>query len=278
MSLNRTYIRTFTLPVVFNNVPVNKKIVSKEVNLKATIKSTGWDLLTNNIEKKKVKIDLADYAIKNSINFSNSKFLINENIKNLKIETVVPSFFIVQFEDLFTKRVAIKSNFKTELPPNFFVKKYRYFPDSITISSDKETLKEIEYIEAEIITITENDSIKDQLILKSNPKIKIDKIDITGYFEIEEYSEKEFKLSINIENKPKNVDLVFFPEEVILKCLIPFSDYEKISASDFYISADFNNFELSKNNTLQISIKEQYKNAKNIQLSNELIEYIIYSK
>lgn len=278
MSLNRTYIRTFTLPVVFNNVPVNKKIVSKEVNLKATIKSTGWDLLTNNIEKKKVKIDLADYAIKNSINFSNSKFLINENIKNLKIETVVPSFFIVQFEDLFTKKVAIKSNFKTELPPNFFVKKYRYFPDSITISSDKETLKEIEYIEAEIITITENDSIKDQLILKSNPKIKIDKIDITGYFEIEEYSEKEFKLSINIENKPKNVDLVFFPEEVILKCLIPFSDYEKISASDFYISADFNNFELSKNNTLQISIKEQYKNAKNIQLSNELIEYIIYSK
>lgn len=278
MSLSRVYSKDYIFPVIFENIPVNKKIKKETIFLKTKISASGWDLMTRKIKNRKIIIDLKKYPNENALNFSNTKSLVSENFNDLNIIETSPSFFTISFEELQTKKVSIKINFESDLPNNFFLSEDpKSIPDSIEVSSNKSILENLLFIETELISIKKEDTILKKINLIIPENVNSESKTITGVFKIEEYTELEFTVTINIENKPENVDLVFYPQEIKVKCLIPFSEFKKNMASDFYISVDFNNIEVSKDNTAFISIKESPKKAKNIQLEKDKIEFIIYS-
>jgi YbbR domain-containing protein len=277
-SMSKIYKIAYDIPIIYKNVPINKKIVKKEPFLKTTISSSGWDLVTKQIKNRTIYLDISEYDKLEKINISDTKSLIKETFSDLTIIDVYPLFFSLQFEKLLSKKVSISLKFKEDFIANFYINKTPILtPDSVTIISDAKGLAEVTQIETVVINVLETDStIKNiALIIPGNLIADINQTNVK--FDIEEFAEKEFVLPINIENKPKNTDLVFYPEEIKLKCLIPFSEFEKIMASDFYISADFNNIEVSKKNTLNLTIREQPNSIRNIQLEKDEIEFIIYS-
>ncbi len=278
MSLSKMYQKEYSFPVIFKNIPINKRALNNNIDLKTTVTISGWDLMTKSIKNRKVAIDLNIYPQEKSINFANTKSIVKEQFSDLEIEEVLPMNFIVKFKELKTKKIAIKLNLKKNFPANYFINKETILlPDSLVVSSDQKSLDELDFIETEEISITEKDTLleKIKLIIPSNIKSNFSKI--SAKFNIEEFAEKKLIVPVNIENKPDNVDLVIFPEQISLKCLIPFSEYEKITAQDFYISADFNNIELAKDKTIILLIKEQAKSSKNIQLEKDKVEFVIYS-
>tara|TARA_B110000037_G_C17068416_1_gene484790 strand:- start:334 stop:1254 length:921 start_codon:yes stop_codon:yes gene_type:complete len=278
MSMSRTYQITYDLPIVYKNLAIDKKIAKNPLFLKSTISSSGWDLFTKKIKNRTIEIDLAKFESLEVLNFSNTKSIVKEEFSDLNILEVFPLFFTLKFEKLFSKKVPIKLNVKQNFADNFYLNTPTILiPDSVQITSDSASLKNILFLETQLVTIIETDSSieKIKIIIPGNIKSNISGIKVK--FDIEEFAEKEFIIPINIENKPKNADLVFYPEEIRLKCLIPFTEFKKIMASDFYISVDFNNIEVSKNNTLSLSIGEHPKSVKNIQLEKDEIEFIIYS-
>lgn len=278
MSMSRTYQITYDFPIVYKNLAIDKKIVKNPLFLKSTISSSGWDLFTKKIKNRTIEIDLAKFESFEVLNFSNTKSIVKEEFSDLNILEVFPLFFTLKFEKLISKKVPIKLNVKQNFADNFYLNTPTILiPDSVLITSDSASLKNILFLETQLVTIIETDSSieKIKIIIPDNIKSNISGIKVK--FDIEEFAEKEFTIPINIENKPKNADLVFYPEEIRLKCLIPFTEFKKIMASDFYISVDFNNIEVSKNNTLNLSIGEHPKSVKNIQLEKDEIEFIIYS-
>ena len=276
--MSKIYKIAYDIPIIYKNVPINKKIVKKQSFLKTTISSSGWDLVTKQIKNRTIYLDISEYDKLEKINISDTKSLIKETFSDLTIIDVYPLFFSLQFEKLLSKKVPISLKFKEDFIANFHINKTPTLtPDSVTIISDAKGLAEITQIETVVINVLETDStIKNiALIIPGNLIADINQTSVE--FDIEEFAEKEFLLPINIENKPKNTDLVFYPEEIKLKCLIPFSEFEKIMASNFYISADFNNIEVSKKNTLNLTIREHPNSIRNIQLEKDEIEFIIYS-
>ena len=276
--MSKIYKIAYDIPIIYKNVPINKKIVKKQSFLKTTISSSGWDLVTKQIKNRTIYLDISEYDKLEKINISDTKSLIKETFSDLTIIDVYPLFFSLQFEKLLSKKVPISLKFKEDFIANFYINKTPILtPDSVTIISDAKGLAEITQIETVVINVLETDStIKNiALIIPGNLIADINQTSVE--FDIEEFAEKEFLLPINIENKPKNTDLVFYPEEIKLKCLIPFSEFEKIMASNFYISADFNNIEVSKKNTLNLTIREHPNSIRNIQLEKDEIEFIIYS-
>lgn len=276
--MSKVYLKSYDFPVTYKNVPIDKKIVKEPLFLKTTISSTGWDLFTRKINKSIVELDLSNYETAELLVISNTKPLVVEALAGLNIVEVSPTSFTLKFEKLMTKKVPIKLNVKQNFPANFYFNKETILsPDSILITSDANELNDVNFIETSLVSINETDSIIPNIKLIIPENIRSNDVEITAKFNIEEFAEKDFIIPINIENKPNNTDLVFYPEELTLKCLIPFSDFEKIMPSDFYISADFNNIEVSKNNTLNLTIGEHPKSVKNIQLGRDKIEFIIYS-
>jgi len=279
MSLSKQYKQTYSFPIEFINTPIDKKITNNKIILNTTIEESGWDLIGKHIKKRTIKIDLKKYNTSNNIQFTDLKSFVSEQFKDLNIISISPSKLILNIEKLVVKKIPVRLNFQTNFPDNFyFHKETKISPDSILISSDSTTLNFINFIETEEFKITEIDSFQANIKLQIPNDIKTTIKKVSAKFNIEEFAEKEFEVLIYIENKPKNKDLIFYPEKIKVKTLVPFSKYEKITASNFYISADFNNIDVSKDKTINLSIKEQPKNVKHIQLEKDFIEFVLYSK
>lgn len=277
MSLSRNYVKSYYYPIQFENIPIGKKIINDNILLKTSLEAQGWDLIFKKINKRELIIDLNEYSNEKNIKFTNTKALVQEKLTDLNIKEVSPLFFTLIFQELETKKVPIILNVEKKFKSSFyFSEEPKLSQDSITISSDKETLSSINSIETEGFRITEKDSLKLNIALVIPEEIKTEQNTISVKFKTEEFIEKEFKISVGIDNKPENIDLIIYPEEIVLKCLIPISIYENISASDFYISADFNNIEVRKDNMLLLSVKDAPKRVKNILLEKEKVEFIIY--
>lgn len=277
MSLSRNYVKSYYFSVQFINVPNGKKIINDNILLKTTLEAQGWDLIFRKIKNRKIILDINDYADKGNIKFSNTKSLVQENFSDLKIRDVNPLSFTLAFQNLETKKVPIVLKLEKDFKSNYYLSENpKLSVDSIAISSDIETLKNITEINSETITISEKDTLKNNISLIIPKEIKAAKNSISAQFKIEEYIEKELKIIISVDNKPENKDLIIYPEEIGLKCLAPISIYENISASDFYISADFNNIEVRNDNRILLSIKNAPKRVRNIVLEKDKIEFIIY--
>ena len=75
MSMSKIYETTYSFPVVFKNMPINKRLKNDAISIKTKISIKGWDLLTKKIKNRKVIIDLKNYPNENALNFSNTKSL-----------------------------------------------------------------------------------------------------------------------------------------------------------------------------------------------------------
>ena len=277
MSLSRTYTKTYDFLVTYDNIPINKKITNDSIFIKTILATTGWDLLLKNTKKRKLRIDLNEYIVDKTLTFPNTTILLKEAFQDLNIKETSPISFTLGFQVLETKKVPVKLNYETDFNTNFFLSKETIItPDSVEISSDSKTLSQTNFIETELFKISQSNTLMSKIGLLINPHIKSNIHQIDANFTIEEFAEKEFRIPVTIENKPKKVDLIIYPEEIIVKCQLAFSVYEKITASDFYISADFNNIEPQNNNYLSVYLKEKPKYTKNIRMNKNKIEYIIY--
>lgn len=277
MSLAMFYNQTYAFPVEFENVPANKRLVDENIVLKTTINSKGWDIVFKKVKNKVIKIDLAEYPESNEYTFSNAKAMVQEKITGLKVQEVDPAYFSVILKKLESKKVPIKLNLKKNFATNFFFSEEAIVkPDSIIISSDKLTLSKIDFIETQEIEITEADTLLKNIKLDIPKNISIEKKTISLILNTEEFVEKEFSIPIIVDNNLEKQAVIIFPQTIKLKCLVPIRIYENIMASDFYISADFDNIGVRNDNYLFLNVKEQPKGVKNIQLEKDKVEFIIY--
>ena len=277
MSLNKPFSKTYTIPILFENVPSNQKISNAPMFLKTTLTEKGWYFIFNPMKNKTIIIDLKEYDIQREINFTNTKALVQEKMLNYHISEVNPSFFTLNFDKLTEKKVPIKVNFEKQLSKqNDFGTAPIAIPDSVIISSDANTLKNIQFVTTDLVTVKDNDSLIQNISLsqQENCKINLEKIDVR--FDILEYVEKEIEVKIKIDNIKKNQKVIIYPDAINIKFLVPIKFYENILPSDFYISADFNNIEVKSTKNLKLSIKKQPKLLKNIVLEKDNIEFLIY--
>lgn len=276
MSMSKKYDRIYNFPIIFTNVPIQKKPQNDSISFKTTINTSGWDILFKKLKNRSVYIDLNAYANNNSVNFSNTKSIVQEQFSDITIKEVDPSFFVLNFENLETNTFPVHINMKEKFPPNYYITYLKIEPDSIHVTGNKETLKKTNQIESSLFTVTEKDSLISNISLLENKEINLGTKTVDIHLKVEEFVEKEFVVPVRIENNTDNVDIIIYPQEIALKCLVPIRIYENILASDFYISADFNNIEVRNDNRLILNIKGKPESVKNIQLGKEKVEYIIY--
>lgn len=276
MSLSYQYKTSHSFQVKFENIPTHKELVNDSMQLQIDFVAKGWDLLFKEYNEKTIVVNVEDLA-NNNWQIAHTKSFAQAQFPLLKIENVQPAQLLIQVEDLLSKKVAIRPKFQTNFPPNYFISTNPILqPDSIIILGRKKVLNKLLFIETETIILQSSDSIIDNIILDIPKGVKTKTKNINAQFSIEEYVEKEIVAPIFIDKKPKAVDMVFYPQEVKLSCLVPLAEYQKISSADFYISADFDNIELQNDKTAFIYVKEKPLKVKNIQLEEEKIEFIIY--
>ena len=275
-NMAKTYERDYSVPLQFVNAPASKTANSSVNQLVVALDASGWELLFNNFNSRIIEVSLNDYELE-KINVLNSRELVNKVFIEGSVNGVVPGTFSVELVDLSGKWIPIYPKYDTDLKNSHFVTgEIELSVDSIFISGSEDTLKMIDSIFTEIFTINKEVYQNEKVGLVIPDQVEASQDFISVKAQTEEYTEQEFLLSVEPINVPEGLDYMFYPEEVAITCLVPFSMYEETKTDNFDCTLDFSEKEMSKSGLVQPKISKAPIYVKYTQINPEVVNLIIY--
>lgn len=96
--------------------------------------------------------------------------------------------------------------------------------------------------------------------------------------EVEELTEKSLSIPVEIINAPDSVLLVLLPKTVQVVARVGLSDYDRLSANDFQLVADFANINLYEDRSVRVQLQYLPNYASSIRYTPKQLDYIISNK
>ena len=272
VKLSQTFYSTADFQIDYK-LPVGKSFVSSPpTSAKATLKGTGWELMSFQFNKKESKVlfeinDVASQAINSGLLIDKIQQTISSSIE---VSDVNMDFIFVQMESETEIKVPVRLTKKITLAPQFqFLDSFKIEPDSIILTGPYTEVQSITFWETEMLEL--QDLKKDQTIevglkVPENQEIHLSQDKIIVDLKVEQFTEKSLFLPIVIKNAPDS--LKTFPERAKLSCIVGLSKYNDLNRSSFQLVADLKDIPLNtEKNTIPVLLTRQpdYVRAVNFQ-------------
>ncbi len=149
-------------------------------------------------------------------------------------------------------------------------------PDSVMVYGKASTIRTIDKVYTEEFML---DSLSDtttiSIHLKPIPGTRIIPDTTTITIPVEEFTTKVVSVPIAIANIPQGYSVMTFPSHIQLTCMIPISQYSKVSGENFLVGIDYNTLLKQNNSLAPVTVAVIPPYVRNITLSQDSIEYII---
>ncbi len=288
-SLSEKYTGKISYPVKFVNISKNKVLLTnlpEQITIHA--ESFGFSLLKAKLNAglKPVIIDFNKYYLIQSEDDTNRYLLNTDNIlddiekqlqMDMKIKDISPDSIFLQYTKRSSKKIPVNLNLMLDYKKPFMREgEIIVQPDSVTISGPYTILDTIRFVETEYMKIS---SIEDtqQFSLELIPieHISFSQKSVNITIPVEQFTEFELNVPINVLNKPQGVDVKLFPNTIKIKCLVALSNYKKIDKKDFKVVVDYDSINNNEKNKLEVTNIASPDYIKQYKYSPEHVEYII---
>ncbi|PWK19516.1 YbbR-like domain-containing protein [Xanthomarina spongicola] len=284
LKLSTTYTNTITFKINKINVPESYLVLNDSSHtLKITLRTSGFNLLKYYFKKPNVDIGFnenieksKDYYIWNKHQgFSDLNLQFD---KDIEIVSIIPDTLKFRFDVNAVKKVPIKLNSKLSFSVGFdLLDSIKIVPDSIKIIGPEVLVSEISFVETDTFRLKDIKSDIDSPVLLNLPKdnnliFSENSVEIKA--DVDKFTEGHLKIPVTVINVPDSLKIKYFPKKLYVTYYTSLSNYNSISANDFIITCNFNEVE-KESEYLKPQIVQQPKDARNVKLSQEQIEFII---
>ena len=285
-ALSKDYSTTISYPVKFFNPPENRFLADKTpAKLELEVDGQGFTLLRFKLLSfAPIKLDIEDItknmaANTGTYNVTSRNLVANieDQLNNeLSITNIKPEVLVIVLDSLITKTVPVELEINVDFEPQFNLKNpISTNPENVNITGPAILLEKISVIKTKVNIINKlNSTINQEIELIHPDKTSISPDKVTLQIEVEKYTEKELKIPIEILNKPKNKRIKLFPSELKVVFTVGLSRFEKINASDFGASVDYNTIVNDVNN-LAINLYNQPEFIQGVRIIPEKVEFLI---
>jgi len=287
IKLSNVYDAELLYPVCYKNIPEGKVIVNDvDSFLVIKLKTTGFKLLEYKYFRKPgtLNIDLTRLYKFNTAD-KNLYFLLTSllhyriqqqvGIKN-QLVTIKPDTIFFEFENAFSKKVAVKLLADISFKKQFAVyDSISLFPDSVIISGPYDLIKNISYVKTEkkiISNLSSKTEFSTDIINNHPKKISISDKTVKVVIPVEKYTESLIELPVKLLNAQQQAAIKVFPENIKITYLVAMKDFKLIDKEAFTVVADFSK---RKNNTIKINLLSSPDKVKVTKIEPETIEYIL---
>jgi YbbR domain-containing protein len=292
-SLNQFYKTTIKIPVVFENLPKHKYLISElPKDFVLIVDGYGYDLLKYTLRTsiQPLKINLSKIPIQQlTPSDTNHLFFLTKDAENqissqikgkIKILDITPDTIFMEFTSLYTKKVPIKANVQI-----FYAKQYinkgpiQVIPDIVTIKGPSVILDTIQYIKTEplkLYNVSQNINKKVKVLVPPGTIVQPNEVEIK--VEVEQYTEVTISVPIKKINVPQQYDLKIFPDKATIKYTVGFSNYNKIHPENFILAVDYKDLETKPGDKLPVHVLHVPKEIYSFSFTPHVVDYIIESK
>ena len=279
VKLSLTFSSSNDFQIRYNLPPGKAFVSSPPADVKATLKGTGWDLISYQFKNKanSISFELNDVSSQ-AINASMVIDKIQETISptTLLVSDIDMDFIFVQMENEMEVKVPIRLNTdihlatQSQLADSITIK-----PDSVIITGPLTETASIEFWDTEVLGLTnlKNDlTVQVPLVAPKNNEIHLSVDSVIVNISVEQFTERSFFVPISIKNAPDS--LKTFPETAKLSCLVGFSKYNEINKSSFELVADLKGIALnSEENAIPVLLTKQPPFVRAVNFQPKSVEF-----
>ncbi len=278
VKLSQTFYTVADVQINYQ-LPVGKSFVtSPPSNAIATLKGTGWDLISHYMKSEKSEVE---FEIKNVTSQAINAGLLIDKIQQtvqsgIEINDVNMDFIFVEIESETESKVPVKLNHQIKLAKQF------QLTDSIIIepaeiiltgpSTEVENFKLWETKVLELENIKKDQSVEIELLPSDNKEIYLSHSKVTVHLKVEQFTEKSMFIPITIKNAPDS--LKTFPEKAMLTCNVRLSKYNEVDRNSFELAVDLKGIPLnSEKNTIPVLISKKPAYIDRLDIKPKSVEF-----
>ncbi len=293
--LGKTYTTQLRFPITFINEQTNYLLHTNETDsILVEVKGSGFNLLRSNFINKHTPIvtylsTQLNTSTEIELNLNTDSYLTTINAQipyGLSIVRIQPNIIHFTLLKKHSRRVPVKFSALLSYAPKFFITAaVTIQPQTVVLYGDSLALSTINEVRTENFTQKNlQASVAQTLGIQlpqgvKNVSTNVQKVNVN--INIEEFTEAQFILPVQVTNIPAKKTIKTFPDKVPITCLVPLSKFKQIAEKDFVLIADYsqeknieNSTKLNYNNKLKLTLNKQPSYIRNIKLSADKVEFI----
>lgn len=285
--LSKEYETKVVYAVDYINLPSSKLFQNTPASsLELIVKSTGFTLLKEKINTKKINLDIRNvvpgkgqyqYYLLTERKHTQIQNQLEKNVKLIDF-TKDSLFFELGFNK--RKKVPVITNFDLRFKSGYNLSnKMIVRPDSIEISGPEIQVDKINFIKTSPLKIENivEDLLYEIPVLKpvAYNKVKYSTSQVQVIGQVEKFTEDSFQIPFEIVGLPLGTKITTYPKTVEVVFQVGVSNYKKIIASDFKIRCDYQKSESEKIHFLIPELIEKPGLVSSVKLIPNHIEYLI---
>lgn len=210
------------------------------------------------------------------VNDELKKQVRNSIKKNIEVVDVISDTLFVKLGKRGNKKIPVIHDVKIDyhLGYNSF-SGIKLMPDSIEITGPEMQISKIDRIKLKLFQDSNvQQSVNENIaIVKPNlPKIVYSNEKVNLKIEVEKITEKTLTLPLHVINSPEGEEVVVYPKNVQVTCLVRLSQFNEIKPSDFYVVCDYSK---RTQKHIKTQIKEMPSMVSKVKLNVGKVEYLI---
>jgi len=284
-NLGEQYTNNATFDINYGSTPDSLLLnsVSKR-NIKVRLRASGFQFLMFGFKNKTVVVDLSELEKRGS------KYFVSPLSYRSQIENQLSKFITVvdmdrdtlffNFQKLYRKKVPVIPKVTIDLDQNYLMdKSYSLLPDSITVLGPKKEIDTLKGISTQALVLphTTTDVSKalklDLPVHLKNTKYSDRSVIISA--KIFRFSEKIFKVPVEVVNVPEGVEIRTFPEMASVLCRGRSSAIKELAVTDFVVTADYSSLRDKSENILELKLVKNPDSLNVVQLRESKVEFIL---
>jgi YbbR domain-containing protein len=288
IKLSKTYSSEVVFNVDYNNLEASKTLQSEPIKeIKASVVSTGFNLISYKLRNHNLKVDLNSIAHKNG---SNYYYLPNNHITALqsqlaietKVNRILQDTIFISLGVNKTKKVPVEldADFQFKLGYNI-LGEILVSPNFVTITGPETQLDTIDKFLTKKLKLSEiATEINSKVSLQdSNYKdISFSESEVLVTAKVDKFTEGSVTVPFQILNLPSNYSITTFPDEVEVIYQVALSNFNKITKENLKIVCDFKDSESNGLTYLIPELQTATGLITSVRIVPEKIEFLIENK
>ena len=289
LSLEKRYTSRISVPVSYVEFPKDKQLsglLPQKFDL--IVDAYGYTLLSyklwlpfspviinvseliDNIYDRGNKLKYIIYTV------SHKEEIEKQISSEIRILSIKPDSLVFNFSKIITRKIKVKPNLNLSFENQYsLMDEPITIPDSILVSGQKNLMDTLKFVFTNVrIHSKLSHSLEEKVALKAISGLKMLVKEVNLNISVEQNTEVNFDVPIQITNKPANIILKTFPGKVKVSCRIGLSKYKKLDASFFRAYINYEKISLQEPR-LPVSFENRTNAVLSMDYSPKEVEYII---
>lgn len=197
-------------------------------------------------------------------------------LSSTKVMRTQPATFEFHYNRGVSRRVPVKLNGKVSTRQQNYLQNMTFSPDSVTIYAPATILDTIRYAYTEPQEITNLDrTAAFNLEFPKIPGVRIIPEQVTLTVYVDYYTEQTLKVPIVGLNFPVGISLKTFPATVMVKYRVGAANVRNIKASDFVLSATYEELLDNRHQKLRLKLKTTPVGVSHVRIFPSEVDYLL---